>query len=688
MKTKSTLYADAYKYSEVYGFSVIPVGKDKKPLIQSWKSYQTERASSEQLKNWWTQFPDANIGIVTGQISGITVIDVDTHKGASSLPFPATFTVKTGNGGQQLYYKYAPGLTVSANAYSQFPHVDIRSDGGYVVAPPSRITPSTPEGKEREGLYEVIDSMDFAHFPIHLFPKQAKKSRFTDKLNLKTGSRNSSIASVIGTIIQPMHESKITSDGWEAVQAINKTYTPPLPQHELEATFTSIVKKELSRRSTAGSPTPSPLQLSPTERMDVLLRKNGSNVPYKDMTNALLVLEQHPTTQGKIRYNEFRQEIEFDGKTFEEDDILHLVHMMQHDAGLPNISKDTVFAAVQYYAHKNRYDEAKSWLSSLTWDGTPRLSEWLIRATGVPTDDYHRGVGAQWFMGIIKRIMQPGCIFDNVLVVVGKQGVGKTSMFRILGGLWYKSFTGTVENKDFYLTLRGAIIIDLDEGVAMYRSESIKMKSIITQTTDEYRAPYDRMMKKYPRRFVFSMSTNDTEPFRDVTGNRRYWTVDVQQKIDFKWLEDNRDQLFAEAYQAYKNKTPLPEVDVKVAEMHQENHLPDDPWTEAITDYVRKSYAYCTGDANYSLTIAEIFKDALKGDHIERLERKHEMRIATILRVELGMERRRIMEENDRRYRYFITAEKLIDLKAHPLVPLQDKPDTTFKDFEDAKKNF
>ena len=127
----------ALAYLEL-GWSVIPVGQNKVPLIQ-WKKYQTVKPTPQEVKDWWATWPEANIGGVTGLISGVVVIDVDSEEGHAALrrvvspsilnEVPA---VVTGGGGKHYYFSH-PQNGVISNAVSMLPGVDFRADGGYVL---------------------------------------------------------------------------------------------------------------------------------------------------------------------------------------------------------------------------------------------------------------------------------------------------------------------------------------------------------------------------------------------------------------------------------------------------------------------------------------------------------------------------------------------------------------------------
>lgn len=136
----SKIHSSARNYLQL-GFSIIPVGKNKTPLI-GWKKYQTEKPTTEQIEEWFSK-PRVNIGLITGQISGVGVVDIDIDKLTGKFSpeaeelmqkLPPTLISITGGGGRHYFYR----LTKPLKSYNGIMKgVDIKADGGYVILPPS-----------------------------------------------------------------------------------------------------------------------------------------------------------------------------------------------------------------------------------------------------------------------------------------------------------------------------------------------------------------------------------------------------------------------------------------------------------------------------------------------------------------------------------------------------------------------
>jgi len=660
----------------VSGYSVFPVGKNKKPLIFSWKKFQTSAPSDEELMELWEKHPEANIGIATGKVSGITVVDVDSYKdgGKTIDDFPKTYTVRTGRGGYHLYYKYHEGITVTTDPVNK---VDLRNDGGYVLGAGS-VTEfqDTVSNEIVQGEYTVFRDLPLAKFPIEMFENSVKERKekliIRNTVSLKEGSRNDTLARLIGSLIYNRKESE-WADVLLTADDINKTYSPPLPREEVQTIFDSITKKEKARRKALIT---SPLQVDDEGGIDVYphLRKrkdkNGKDLGViLDMSNALIVLRTHPLFKTSIRYNSFKNVPEFRGKEMEESDTLAILEIMQRDCHLPGLPAKHVEDAVRVFAQEHKYDEAVDWLTSLVWDGTPRLEGWTVDALNAEDTEYHRAVGANWIMGMVSRIMEPGCQFDYVLLLLGKQNIGKSSVFKIIGGPWHKMCAGDIGSKDFYLKMRGCMLMDFDEATVLYKASAMHVKSTITEREDEYRAPYDKVTKKFLRRNVFSMSANDLEPLKDVTGNRRYWPVHLKKVVNFKWLEDNRDQLFAEAYSYWVNKTKILKVPVDEALEKQRDAQVLDDWTDEIMHTLQQDPLYCAGNREeFETTIADLYMNTFPDAKIENLDPRKSQRITSILKLTAGLEPART---DSRRYWRF-TPERAEELQKSNLKSTKD----------------
>jgi len=276
---------EALSYAK-QGFSVIPIGKDKQPLV-AWKKYQTEKASEEQIRKWFENSPGKNIGIVTGAISGIVVVDVEA--GGDVKDLPPTVIAKTGGDGWHYYYKH-PGFEVK-NSTRIRELTDIRGDGGYVVAPPSM----HKSGKNYEWSVSP-DMADFAELPSWVIEKNKKapksKKNLQEALNKEVleGFRNSTAAQVAGKLLHDLPIDQWELSGWPMMKEWNdKKCKPPLPENELRSVWESVKKyhvddtqKEVTMDqcnillSTIPKDTPKESMISVLEPLLMMLASNSS----------------------------------------------------------------------------------------------------------------------------------------------------------------------------------------------------------------------------------------------------------------------------------------------------------------------------------------------------------------------------------------------------------------------------
>lgn len=220
------------------GFSVIPV-KGKVSCLETWKEYQSRIPTVEEFTNMINGCDPTGVAIITGKVSNLTVIDIDSKETAEKYNLPKTPTVKTAKG-FHYYYRYQEDVRTSAGVLEK---VDIRSEGGYIVAPPSLHT----SGINYEWLYDL--NTEFAEFPKHLFkekiePKNETNNRGKLEEGIKEGERHNQICKLIGYNLFYFPEKLWDGFVWSSIQAINKTFSPPLEYKELKDTFEDLKRRQ------------------------------------------------------------------------------------------------------------------------------------------------------------------------------------------------------------------------------------------------------------------------------------------------------------------------------------------------------------------------------------------------------------------------------------------------------------
>jgi predicted P-loop ATPase len=302
-------------------------------------------------------------------------------------------------------------------------------------------------------------------------------------------------------------------------------------------------------------------------------------------------------------------------------------------AGLPLVSKDTVYQAVELVARENTFHPVKDYLESLNWDGTERLDDWLTDCFGAEKTEYAMAVGRMFMIGMVARIYQPGCQADYMLILEGPQGIFKSTACRALAGEWFSDgMPENVNSKDAALHLRGKWLVEIAELHHLSRAETTALKAFITRRTDIYRPPYGRKEVHRPRQNLFVGTTNKKVYLQDPTGGRRFWPV-VTGDIDIEFLISLRDQLFAEAVVRYRKGEhwwPDPEFEAKHITSEQEARFEGDPWEQPIIRHLGERPNRDEAHPDGRATVWEIARAALHLD-TQRIGTTETRRITAIL---------------------------------------------------------
>lgn len=303
-------------------------------------------------------------------------------------------------------------------------------------------------------------------------------------------------------------------------------------------------------------------------------------------------------------------------------------------------SNDRINEAINRIADENRFHPVRDYLGGLEWDGVPRIDSWLKDYLGADgPEPYLSAVSRKVLCAMIARVYHPGAKFDQVLILEGDQGVGKSTAIRHLAGDdWFTDTTINIQDKDAVLNLGAVWVVEMGELSGMRKADVDLLKEFVARTADRIRVPYGKRVERFPRQCVFIGTTNGEEYLRDMTGNRRFWPVRVG-ACDFKRIRRDRDQLFAEARFAWELGEPLYLEDPEAAAQaigEQEHRTVSDTWSETIEHFLENEQTKKLLGEESSFdpdrfTIRHIFSDVgpLAG---VRDSKGEQMRVAEILK--------------------------------------------------------
>lgn len=316
------------------------------------------------------------------------------------------------------------------------------------------------------------------------------------------------------------------------------------------------------------------------------LTKDGNGRYEKTINNAVIVLENDPLLKGKIVTDEFAScgmvlgRVPWDQRDekrrWTDVDDAGFYRYVEVFYGLTG--REKLDHALMIVSAQNKINDVRHYLQELKWDGKPRVDTLLSDYLGADDTPYTRAVMRKSLCAAVARAVIGGVKYDYMPIFTGPQGIGKSTFLAILGKQWFSDSLTTFEGKEAAELVQGTWINEVGELSAFTKQETQVIKQFLSKTEDIYRAAYGRRTDKYLRRCVFFGTSNDSEFLKDMTGNRRFWPVDVgvnpAKRSVWKELPQEVDQIWAEAYVywAAGEELYMPKEIEELAVEQQETH--------------------------------------------------------------------------------------------------------------------
>lgn len=578
---------------------------------------------------------------LTGKKANLLVLDIDEKEGPAKDIMDAlqimncTHVIETVRG-YHLVYLFREGFKNRAKICGADMHIDVRTEGGCEFITPTSDYVSLDKIEPKamtDDQYKFL--MNFGNLKALPLPSGGENlKKFID------GSGRNDLLFTRGCGM--VNKEK---DWRKKMIEINGGFGEPLDAGERDATIESVAKYDKGEYSIVENSCKSTIAI---EDLGLLFKKGKEdrNIYPANIANITRTLSNHPFYTGNLKYNDWTKRAYI--KEGEEwvvlDDHHYGLIQIQIQELYPeffNVPITTIREAVHAVAFNNSYDSMKDYIYSLTWDKKERLSTFVTKAYGTPNDSYHKAVGENFMKGMVARVIDEGCKFDTVMILEGKEGLGKSTSFRDLVGQsnHLETFLNA-DKKDFFLQLNGKLIVEFSEGETLSRTESKRMKGIISTQVDTYRAPYGHGPMDVGRRSIFAMTTNSSEYLKDETGNRRFLPVEVM-KVNNQWIIDNRDQLFAEAL----HRVELLKEEYwhhPHAEEHQKEKMVHSPYHDEVAKWLErplKVQEYGAGikgaklfDLQEGISAFDVWIHCIGGRR-DQFDKKSESQVTNILRL-------------------------------------------------------
>jgi len=415
---------------------------------------------------------------------------------------------------------------------------------------------------------------------------------------------------------------QLVGEGWTEDQALKWA-----SEHIKVVERSNVV--ELKRKHPSTRPAPHVVSTIPPSALAACqamgLAVDEKQQPHPTLANVALIIQKHPDIAGKIWFDAFRGQLRTtlhgQEREWTDADDTALTVWIQQQLSLHRVGLTVVKDSVQHAARCDTRNSLTDWLSSLTWDQTPRLTDWLGDCLGVELNAYSRAMGRNWLLSMVARAFRPGCQADHMPVLEGRMGVGKSSFLEALGAPWYSALPEAFGSKDFLQAIQGQWLIEVPDMAGFSKRDHAHIIAIVTTRTDRYRASYGRHTEDHPRACIFAATSENDDYLQDSRGIRRYWPIRCG-SVDLDAFHAQREQLFAEAVSNFNAGASWYEMPDD-ARSEQEQRLDADPWT----DYVRTWIA-----TRNETTAEDVLKYCIEMS-LDRIDQAAKKRVGQILKA-------------------------------------------------------
>lgn len=368
-------------------------------------------------------------------------------------------------------------------------------------------------------------------------------------------------------------------------------------------------------------------------------KRDGKGKIEASIENVAMAVRRPDVCGMEIRFDQFRDEIMFatpgrqDWRPFRDADYARLRITLERGNFKP-IGRELIRDVVLLVADESPFDSAIMWLDGLKWDGVPRVENFMRDYFGAADSAYNKAVSNYLWTALAGRVMVPGIKADMVPILVGKQGVTKSSSVSSLvpSHEFFTEISFNEPDDNLARKMRGRLVAEIGELRGLHTRELESIKAFITRQYENWVPKYREFAVQFPRRLIFIGTTNKDEFLADETGNRR-WLPVLTPAANVDAVRRDRDQLWAEGRELFGIFGVMYQDAESLAEPAHKAHTITDPWAEDVARWLDEPDAL-TGEKPRNrefLRTSDILREALRIES-RAISRKEEMRAADALR--------------------------------------------------------